>query len=302
MLIAGDDNEVRVPSAYNALDLSCEIEEASFPGVDLEVDDLEQTRHLQRDSRVPDERKPPRSGRRNNKRKSNNSSNQHTRSSAKVDVGGQTDLDLEEQQLEHHEAPRTKKSRMTYDEFGNIEDDICIVEDEDDPDYGAPPPANQSVDEASGADPTTSTRTRGRSMENIISMDPLLNSEAYEVDINSLKLPFGKIQVLQSLEDPAAIFEKDSVEFKLASSILYDFGKELAHVCPYDGEEIKAKVFFHQNFKNFIAMFPCLKSDLIKDIRIAKKSAEAHLKNNARGGFNSVFDKKKKDVGAYCEG
>ena len=128
-------------------------------------------------------------------------------------------------------------------------------------------------------------------------MDPNLNMESFEVDVESLNLPFNKIQVLQSLEDPAAIFQKDSVEFKLASSILYDFGKELANVCPYTADGIKAKVFFHQNFKNFIAIFPCLKTDLIQNIRIAKKSAEAHMKNNARAGFNSVFDKRKKDSG-----
>lgn len=190
----------------------------------------------------------------------------------------------------------TKKSRMTYDEFGNIEDDICIVDDdiaEDD--------MEENLDHAGARhdqlnDGNGVSRARGRSMENVLAMDPLLMMEAFEVDVASLKLPFNKIQVLQSLEDPTAIFQKDSVEFKLASSILYDFGKELAHACPYLSDGIKSKVFFHQNFKNFISIFPCLKADLIQNIRIAKKSAEAHLKNNARAGFNSVFDKKKKDT------
>ena len=240
------------PAAFNALDLSCEIEEAA----------IEEEREV--------------TPRKRNKRKPNG-------------VAARED--------EEEAAP--KKSRMTYDEFGNIEDDICIVEDDDDPEYVADDAVDFSQQTGDdGASPQA--RTRGRSMENVIANDPLLSSDDFEVDVSTLKLPFNKIQVLQSLEDPAAIFQKESVEFKLASSILYDFGKELAHVCPYAGDGIKAKVFFHQNFKSFLGIFPCLKSDLIQNIRIAKKSAEAHMKNNARAGFNSVFDKRKKDV-SYVE-
>jgi len=256
-----------VPSAYNALDLSCEIEEANIEEEEEEVEAEEEERR---------DLKP----RRRNKRKPS------------------------EMLAEPDEMTQPKKSRMTYDEFGNIEDDICIVEDEGDPEYISDDPIDPSQPrEALSADGTSGTplaRTRGRSMENMIAMDPHLSVEAFEVDVSSLNLPANKIQVLQSLEDPAAIFQKDSVEFKLASSILYDFGKELAHACPYAGDGIKAKVFFHQNFKNFLSIFPCLKSDLIQNIRIAKKSAEAHMKNNARAGFNSVFDKRKKDV-SYVE-
>jgi len=117
---------------------------------------------------------------------------------------------------------------------------------------------------------------------------------SFELDLMNLNLPFNKIEMLQTIVDPSLLFVKDGVEFKLLNSILYDFGKELGNSCPYFTDGIKAKVFFHQNFKNFILMFPSLKAELISDIRIAKKSAEAHLKNNARAGFNSVFDKKKK--------
>jgi len=203
-----------------------------------------------------------------------------------------------------------KKSRMTYDEFGNFEDDVCIVDDDGDPepvfkenhDDDDDPPC--VIEDTGTLIPViySPTRARGKSIENVLALDPNLTTEDFQLDIETLNLPFNKIQVLQSLEDPAPIFLKDSVEFKLASSILYDFGKELASVCPYstvgppDSEEgVKAKVFFHQNFKSFIGLFPCLKSELIQNIRIAKKSAEAHMKNNARAGFNSVFDKRKKD-------
>ena len=87
-----------------------------------------------------------------------------------------------------------------------------------------------------------------------------------------------------------------SFQFRLMNSLLYDFGKSLAHASPYPPDSQQSKLFFFQNLQKFIEMFPCFKSELLSNIKIDSKTPIANLRMNARAGFKRANLQRKRLV------
>jgi hypothetical protein len=113
----------------------------------------------------------------------------------------------------------------------------------------------------------------------------MANSNTHVVDLNILNVSRSKIEVLQSIQDPNVVFTKGSVEFRIMTSLFYEFGRELSKVCPYEVDCVQGKSFFSDNIDTFFKLFPNFRIDEYSHLRLSGKTPSMFLKLNARNGF-----------------
>jgi len=96
-----------------------------------------------------------------------------------------------------------------------------------------------------------------------------------------------KLEALQSIENPTAVFEKGTLENKLLSSILYDYGKELALKCPFEDVSLasaEVKSYFYGNLEQFLAHF----HRFTMEKTTINQSPQSYMRNIARSGYKAA--------------
>jgi len=101
-----------------------------------------------------------------------------------------------------------------------------------------------------------------------------------------------KMEALQSIENASAVFEKGSLENKLLSSILYDYGKELALKCPYEDVTLgsaEVKSYFYGNLEQFLSHFQrfTIEKTIVSEL-LKTQSPQSYMRNIARSGYKAA--------------
>jgi len=101
-----------------------------------------------------------------------------------------------------------------------------------------------------------------------------------------------KLEALQSIENPTAVFEKGTLENKLLSSILYDYGKELAFKCPYEDVTLassEVKSYFYGNLEQFLSHFQrfSVEKPIVSEL-LKTQSPQSYMRNIARSGYKAA--------------
>jgi len=101
-----------------------------------------------------------------------------------------------------------------------------------------------------------------------------------------------KLEALQAIENPTAVFEKGTLENKLLSSILYDYGKELAFKCPYEDVTLassEVKSYFYGNLEQFLSHFQrfTVEKPIVSEL-LKTQSPQSYMRNIARSGYKAA--------------
>jgi len=99
-----------------------------------------------------------------------------------------------------------------------------------------------------------------------------------------------KVDALRSITDPMRAFQKGSVENKLFCSVFYDFGKELAKMCPFEGgvTDPKRRKYFQRYMDQIFQEFPNFHISTRFQIASNVFSTLSFAKMNGRNGFKRI--------------
>jgi len=101
-----------------------------------------------------------------------------------------------------------------------------------------------------------------------------------------------KVDALRSITDPMRAFQKGTIENRLFSSVFYEYGKELAKMCPFsDVKNPDTKLFFHSQMKFILSQFSNLCIQERFKFGGSVYSFSSFAKMNAMNGFKKFIDK-----------
>ena len=85
------------------------------------------------------------------------------------------------------------------------------------------------------------------------------NPSLHEWDVEYFLDISEKLKYIQTIETPSLVLEKESAEFKLLHSLIYELSKNAATFCPFEAADPRTSQFFGHVFDSFWSRVPYLR-------------------------------------------